>query len=111
MSNINNQTQDLYSIESVQDLDHEDAATVSGGSLDLSDLRNGKGRRLNNLTRSYATLGSFNNKATWYDVKGPRSWFAWSGKNFTGQRFLLKAGTKGNLRFSNNNIESVSPVF
>ncbi|MEH2378317.1 MAG: beta/gamma crystallin-related protein [Nostoc sp.] len=34
MSQINNQTQDLYSIELVQDIDHEAAATCSGGAYD-----------------------------------------------------------------------------
>ncbi|WP_414519500.1 hypothetical protein [Nostoc sp. PCC 9305] len=34
----------IYSIELVQDLNHEAAATVSGGALDLSSLRNGKDR-------------------------------------------------------------------
>jgi hypothetical protein len=31
MSNINNQTQDLFAIDAVQDLDNETAATCSGG--------------------------------------------------------------------------------
>ncbi|MCC5613997.1 beta/gamma crystallin family protein [Nostoc sp. CHAB 5836] len=41
MSNINNQTQDLYSIEAVQDLSHETAAAISGGAaLELYDDSN-----------------------------------------------------------------------
>ena len=41
MSNINNQIQDLYSIEAVQDLSHETAAAVSGGAaLELYDDSN-----------------------------------------------------------------------
>ncbi|MBN3944552.1 beta/gamma crystallin-related protein [Nostoc sp. NMS9] len=32
MSNINNQTQDFYSIELVQDLSYETAAAISGGA-------------------------------------------------------------------------------
>ncbi|WP_414585621.1 beta/gamma crystallin-related protein [Scytonema sp. PCC 10023] len=44
MSNINNQTQDLYSIDAVQDLSHETAAAVSGGAAlevyDDSDFSN-----------------------------------------------------------------------
>ncbi|MEH2001685.1 hypothetical protein [Nostoc sp.] len=111
MSNIKNQTQDLHSIELVQDLDHEAAATVSGGALDLSSLRNGEGSRLNNLTGRFSSLGSFNNIASWYEVTGNRNWYAWTGRNFTGTRYLLRAGRKGNLGGNaNNNFESVSPA-
>ncbi|MBN3873597.1 hypothetical protein [Nostoc sp. JL33] len=46
MSNIKNQTQDLYSIELVQDLDQEAAATVSGGKLYLSGGYNDTGYKI-----------------------------------------------------------------
>ncbi|MCC5632166.1 hypothetical protein [Nostoc sphaeroides] len=111
MSHINNQTQDLYSIELVQDLDHEASATISGGGLDLSTSYNGKGDRVDDLTKGYSSLGYFNNKVSWYELTGKKDWYAYTGKNFTGTRYLLKAGSKSNLRgYANNNWESVKPV-
>ena len=110
MSNIN-QTQDLYSIELVQDLDHEAAATVSGGALDLSSLRNGDGARLDNLRGRNASLGRFNNRASWYEVTGNRDWFVYTGENFTGSRRRLAAGSVNNFSgIFNNNVESARPV-
>ncbi|MEH1840027.1 MAG: hypothetical protein V7L20_14965 [Nostoc sp.] len=108
MSNINNhqvdmnnkQIKDFYSIEAVQDLDHEAAATISGGdnTLSFSDKKDGKGARLNNLRGNFRSLGTrFNNRASWYKVKGKRDWIVYTGINFTGKIRRLKAGTHGNL--------------
>ncbi|MEH1834182.1 MAG: hypothetical protein V7L29_19445 [Nostoc sp.] len=119
MSNIKNhgvdmnnkQIKDLYSIEAVQDLDHEAAATISGGSLDLSNLKDGKGRRLDNIANPRPSLGNFNNKASWYEVTGKRDWIVYTGQKFTGEHRRLKAGTKGNFTGPfNNDIESVRPA-
>ncbi|MEH2205059.1 MAG: hypothetical protein V7K53_13440 [Nostoc sp.] len=119
MSNINKhgvdmnnkQIKDLYSIEVVQDLSHEAAATISGGGLDLSDGRNGDGARRNNIGRPVANLGSFNNKASWYQVTGRRDWIVYTGQNFTGKSRRLQAGTKGNFTGTfNNDIASARPA-
>jgi hypothetical protein len=105
MSHINN-------IELVQDLDHEAAATVSGGAL---YLHNKKGKVVV-LTSPDADLGAppgvddfndFNNPSS-YRVTGNRNWYVYSGKNFKGKRYLLKAGTKGNFTV-NSSISSVRP--
>jgi hypothetical protein len=120
MSNINNhrvdmnnkQIKDLYSIEAVQDLSHEAAATISGGNLKFSDKKDGKGARRNFLTgRGIRDLGSFNNRASWYEVTGKRDWIVYTGVNFTGKLRRLKAGTRGNLTgLFDNNIASASLV-
>ncbi|MGF2039372.1 MAG: hypothetical protein RMZ43_029345 [Nostoc sp. CmiVER01] len=119
MSNINNngvdmnnkQIKDLYSIEAVQDLDHEAAATISGGSLDLSDKQDGKGKRLNNIGRPRVNLYNFKNKASWYEVTGKRDWIVYTGVKFSGKSRRLKAGTKGNFTGPfNNDIESARPA-
>ncbi|MDZ8235970.1 MAG: hypothetical protein RMZ69_02150 [Nostoc sp. ChiQUE01a] len=116
MSNINKhgvdmnnkQIKNLYSIEAVQDLSYEAAATISGGVLDFSDKKDGEGVRLNNIANARRSLGSFNNKASWYEVTGRRDWIVYTGPNFTGQSRRLKAGTKGNFTGPfNNNIASV----
>ncbi len=106
----NKQIKDLYSID-VQDLSHEAAATISGGALDFSDKKDGEGVRRNNIGRAVASLGSFNNRASWYEVTGKRDWIAYTGENFTGKSRRLKAGTKGNFTGPfNNDIASVKPA-
>lgn len=108
MSNINNQ--DLYSIELVQDLDHEAAASVSGGTLYISKGYNDTGDDIG-LSKGYTDLGSYKNKVSWYKVTGYKNWYAYTGKNYTGKKYTLYAGTKGNLSGNaDNNIESVLPA-
>ena len=111
MSHINNQTKDLYSIEFVQDLDEEDSATISGGLLFLFDQPNPQGDQVV-LASPDPNLESFNNKASSYRITGNRNWYVYTGKNYTGTRYVLKAGTTG--RFTgkaNNNIESASLAY
>lgn len=111
MTHINTQSQDIFAIAGVSNLDQEQAASISGGNLDMSNLPNGKGSRLNNLRGRYSSLGSFNNKASWYQNKGNRDYIAYTGKNFTGQAYRLRAGQKGNLGgMANNNFESIRPA-
>ncbi|MEH2352811.1 beta/gamma crystallin-related protein [Nostoc sp.] len=122
MSNINNQTQDLYSIESVQDLDNEAAAIVSGGAfssgkrvlssgtLILWNSPNARGNPIG-FSRGKKSLGAFNNKASSFQVVGNGDWYAFSGKDYKGFKILLRAGKIGNLPgIFNNNIESAVPV-
>ena len=113
MSHINNQTQDLDSIELVQDLDHEDAATVSGGKLYLSGGYNNTGYEIA-ASKGIKDLGKYDNTASWYQVTGDNGWYAYTGKYYTGYRYYLKPGTKGNftgkLADANNDIESIRPA-
>ncbi|MEH1960330.1 MAG: hypothetical protein V7L05_10685 [Nostoc sp.] len=110
MSNINNQTQDLYSVELVQDLDHEAAATVTGGTLYISTGYNGSGSETP-VGKAYTSLGGYNNKVSWYKVTGNTGWYAYTGQNYTGKKYYLAPGTQGNLGgYANNNIESVLPA-
>jgi hypothetical protein len=111
MSSINQQ--DLFAIPGVNSLDQESAATVSGGLLTLSDLRNGRGTRVRtgtdgNLGRAPG-VRNFNNRASWYSVpRGGGNWNIYSRPGFQGFLGTLRAGTSGNLLGNrNNNIESV----
>lgn len=111
MTHINTQSQDIFAIAGVSNLDTEQAASISGGTLDMSDYPNGKGQRVENLSGKYSNLGWFNNKASWYQVKGKRDWLVYPNKNFKGKPLRLKAGSKGNLTgFYNNDIESARVV-
>ncbi|RCJ21447.1 hypothetical protein A6770_30430 [Nostoc minutum NIES-26] len=116
MSNINNhevdmnnkQIKDLYSIEAVQDLSHEAAATISGGSVLFLGQADWRGIKLRNAKRS---LGPFNNKASVYWVMGSGDWIVYSGKNFKGQSRRLESGSSGRLGHRLYiDIESARPV-
>ncbi|MCC5669906.1 hypothetical protein LC653_40415 [Nostoc sp. CHAB 5784] len=111
MSHINNQTQDLYSIELVQDLDHEAAATVSGGALYLYD-KYGQKVLIDELTGADPDLGSAKNKASSYKVTGTKDWKVWIEEGYKpGKGKTLYAGTSGDLTGTyNNNVESAKPV-
>ncbi|MDZ7990745.1 MAG: peptidase inhibitor family I36 protein [Nostoc sp. EfeVER01] len=116
MSHINNQTQDLYSIELVQDLDHEAAATVSGGALRLYNGFNfqGQGKVLTGADKNLGIppgVSGFNNKASSYWVTGLKNWIVYTGNSYNGQSKLLVAGTKGNFSgIFNDNIQSARPA-
>ncbi|MBW4561805.1 MAG: hypothetical protein KME32_11745 [Mojavia pulchra JT2-VF2] len=116
MSNINQQSQDPFAIPGVSNLDQESAAAVSGGALLLSDGFNNRAarRRLNSSDRNLGSrpgVTGFNNKASWYEVTGLRDWIVYTGKNYTGNRRRLIAGTAGNFSgVFNNNIESARRV-
>ena len=111
MSYINNQSKDLYSIEFVQDLDEEASAAISGGLLFLFDQPNPQGDQVV-LTVADPNLESFNNKASSYRIMGNNNWYAYTGKNYTGTRYVLKAGTTGKFTGkANNNIESAKPAY
>ncbi|MHC5935783.1 hypothetical protein [Nostoc sp.] len=110
MSNINNQTKDLYSIEFVQDLDQETSASVSGGALVLTTDAGGEGTR-RTFTGLNRSLGSFNNITSWYEVTGNRDWVVYTGRNFSGIARRLGAGKSNNLPgIFNDNVESARPV-
>ncbi|AKG22635.1 hypothetical protein [Calothrix sp. 336/3] len=101
------QSQDLFAIAGVSNLDQESAAAVSGGNLILTDLPFGRGER-RTYTSSRRTLGSFNNKASYYHVTGKKNWKVYYKINGQGGSRILKAGTRGNLTgIANNNIESI----
>ncbi|MEH1844370.1 MAG: hypothetical protein V7L25_05005 [Nostoc sp.] len=119
MSNINNQNQDLYSIELVQDFDDEAAATVSGGAFGYLALWNSpdgktvKPIEKNNIEifSSKRSLGRFNNIASWYFTSGKAGWIVYTRKNFKGAGFYLSPRGRGKLPgIFNNNIESVKLV-
>jgi hypothetical protein len=116
MSHISKQTQDLYSIELVQDLDQEAAATVSGGLLTLYDTVVGLGP-LRITTVSDRNLGKdpniddFDNRASSYRVTPGQVWRAYTLPNYQGLSILLTpSGRKSLLGFFNNRISSVHRI-
>ncbi|MDZ7990744.1 MAG: hypothetical protein RM022_016435 [Nostoc sp. EfeVER01] len=116
MSHISNQTQDLYSIDLVQDLDHEAAATVSGGTLTLYDTVVGPGP-LRGTRSSDRNLGAdpniddFDNRASSYQVTPGQIWIGYLGTGFTNSSILLTPnGRKPLPALFNNRISSVRRI-
>ncbi|MEH2359041.1 beta/gamma crystallin-related protein [Nostoc sp.] len=111
MSNFNNQTQDLYSIELVQDLDHEVAASVSGGAaLELyrdSDFQN----PIFFTDGGYSYIGDASNDQVSSIRVNEGTWAFYSDANFQGTRSTLGPGEypfTGNLDVGNDSISSFS---
>lgn len=88
MSNINNQTQDLFALGTMQDLDNESAAAVSGGLADVTLHSNSgqKGRTLE-TNKGIANLGKygFNDITSSVAVTNDQVWRFYSDANFKGK--------------------------
>ncbi|MCC5647091.1 beta/gamma crystallin family protein [Nostoc sp. CHAB 5824] len=97
MSNINNQTQDLYSIELVQNLDHEDAATVSGGAaLELYDGSNFR-NQLVQTNNGTGNVGDRVNDRTTSIVVNEGVWRFYTDSQFQGVSADLGPGRYANI--------------
>ncbi|MBD2452212.1 peptidase inhibitor family I36 protein [Nostoc sp. FACHB-152] len=94
MSHINNQTQDLNSIELVQDLDHESAATISGGIQVFSDANFSGFRLPSQAVRNLELVqgGVFNDEASSLFNETNQVWAFYSEANFRGKRLALRPG-------------------
>jgi hypothetical protein len=88
MSNINNQTQDLFALGTMQDLDNESAAAVSGGLADVT-LHSDSGQKGRTLetNKGIANLGKygFNNITSSVAVTNNQVWRFYSDANFQGK--------------------------
>jgi Peptidase inhibitor family I36 len=112
MSNINKKSPSFQEVTGVQDISHESAAACSGGIITLYDGANFTGTTFFRQTGSYSTLGSFDNRASSYNVQAG-SWRVFSGVNFTnaevgGSLLLTGAGNLSSLW--NNRISSIQRV-
>ena len=111
MSTINNQTNGLFALDSVEDLSHDSAAAIQGGIWvwDRTDFA-GPVRDLQaspNLTRQ-----GFNDKISSIHNNTGRSWLFYTGANFTG-RVLLVLNRKAINHLGpdfNNKISSMRPA-
>lgn len=114
MSNINNQTQDLFAIDTVQDLSLESAAAVSGGDVvkvvTLYSEQNFQGKSLGtNNAIADLSASRFDNITSSIQVQSG-TWRFYTGKNFQGN--FIEIGTETGLgRISlDNKISSLKAV-
>jgi hypothetical protein len=101
MSNINNKTQDLFALDTVQDLDNESAAAIQGGAKAVelfadSDFRT----KIIDADFNDPNLGDNINRAndSTTSIKINRGeWIFYSGSNFRGHSVTLKQGQYANV--------------
>ncbi|MEH2296424.1 beta/gamma crystallin-related protein [Nostoc sp.] len=109
MSNINNQTLDLNSIELVQDLDHEAAATVSGGAA-LELYKDSNFQNPIFFTDSgYSYIGDASNDQVSSIRVNEGTWAFYADANGQGTRSTLGPGEypyTGSLDVGNDTISS-----
>lgn len=90
MSNINNQTQDLFALGTMQDLDNESAAAVSGGLADVTLYSDsGQSGRTLKTNKKIANLvkSGFNDITSSVAVTNNQVWRFYSDVNFKGKYF------------------------
>ncbi len=119
MSNINNQPQDLFAIDSVQDLSNESAAAVSGGvDVTMWDNTDKTGKKItsNNKVPNLKAL-NFDNKAGSITVDGKKNkkkWRFYVNANYDtkGGFFDVGPGKSVSLKGSkfNNTISSFQAI-
>jgi hypothetical protein len=108
MSDNNNQSLDLFAIDSVQDLSSESAAAISGG-IDLYTGTNFTGRKLptNGVKDLSKVPGGYNNTASSIRNSTGKIWAFYTGANYTGRRLALRPGTQfSSLASFDNTITS-----
>ena len=118
MSNINKKSPSFQELTGVQDISHESAAAYSGGHIILYDRENYNGDFFSRQTGTHYTLGSFDNRASSYNVTSG-SWDAHSGTYLSNPDWYHYSGNNGALRLIgagrlngqyNNSISSVKRV-
>jgi hypothetical protein len=117
MTNINNQSLDLFALDTVQDLDNQSAAAVSGGGV-VGDVTlwsapsvSGSSLDVNSKVADLSTLG-FANITSSIQVNNGQTWRFYTDKNFQGQYFDVGPDTGLGSLPSNidNNIESLQAI-
>jgi hypothetical protein len=110
MSTINNQTNGLFAIDTVEDLSHDSAAAIQGG-IWVWDGANFTGRSIGLQASRDLRAQGFNDQISSIRNNTQRTWEFFTNANFTGRRFSLRPGRQsGNLASFNNQISSMRSV-
>lgn len=97
MSNINNQTNNLYTIDTVQDLSQESAAAVQGGAaLELYDDSNFR-KRLVSTDASTRNVGNRVNDRITSIVVNQGVWQFFTDSQYRGVSVTLRPGRYANI--------------
>jgi hypothetical protein len=97
MSNINNQTNNLYTIDTVQDLSLESAAAIQGGAaVELYDKSNFRNRLVSTNTGTRNVGERVNDRVTSI-VINEGVWRFYTDSNFRGVSVDLRKGRYANI--------------
>jgi hypothetical protein len=110
MSTINNQTNGLFAIDTVEDLSHDSAAAIQGGIF-VWDGANFSGPRRDLQASPNLIRQGFNDKISSIRNNTQKTWQFFTNANFSGRSFFLRPGqSSGNLASFNNQISSLRSV-
>lgn len=115
MSNINNQSKELYGIPGVQEISTESASTYSGGQNVVKEVTlysensvQGKSLGTNNAIADLSKYG-FDNITSSISVQ-TGTWRFYTGKNFTGKFIEIEGETGLGFISLDNQISSLKAV-
>jgi len=110
MSTINNQTKDLFAIDTVEDLSHDSAAAIQGGIF-VWDGAGFTGPRRDLQASPNLIRQGFNDKISSITNNTQKIWAFYTNANFSGRFFLLPPGQRlGDLGSFNNQISSMRSI-
>ncbi|MEH2258678.1 peptidase inhibitor family I36 protein [Nostoc sp.] len=103
-------TNNLYAIDTVQDLNEKSAATVQGGILVYTGPNFGGSRRDVQATRNLGSVG-LNNVISSIRNNTRKTWVFYTGINNSGRSFSLRAGQSvSRLGNFDNQISSLRSI-
>jgi Beta/Gamma crystallin len=97
MSNINNKTQDLFALDTVQDLDNESAAAIQGGAAVELFADSNFGTPLVRTNEGSANVGDGVNDRTTSIIINRGKWRFYTDSNFRGVSADLGPGRHSNI--------------
>jgi len=110
MSTINNQTNGLFAIDTVEDLSHDSAAAIQGGIF-VWDGANFTGARRDLQASPNLIRQGFNDKISSIRNNTQKTWIFHTKPNYKGLGFSLRPGQQlNNLGSFNNQISSMKSI-
>ncbi|MBW4532863.1 MAG: beta/gamma crystallin family protein [Pleurocapsa minor HA4230-MV1] len=97
MSNINNKTQDLFALDTVQDLDNESAAAIQGGAAVELFADSNFRKSMVKTDEGSANVGDGVNDRTTSIIINSGKWRFYTDSNFRGVSTTLGVGRHANV--------------
>jgi hypothetical protein len=110
MSTINNETQGLFALDSVEDVSDDSAAAIQGG-ISVWERPNFTGQRRDLQASPDLVKQGFNDEISSITNNTQKTWAFYINANYSGSTFSLKPGERsGGLGNFNNQISSLRSV-
>ena len=110
MSTINNQTEGLFVLDTVEDLSDDSAAAIQGG-ISVWPGANFTGQRKDLQASPNLVKQGFNDQISSITNNTQKTWAFYANANYSGSTFSLKPGQRvGNLGPVDNKISSLKSL-